>query len=89
MFHKLNNQKHKIRKDQNMFLLQLLEDKKKERLIQRLKNNLVNKDYLPVLVLDQVNVEELMDISLKENNFSSMPENLIKRENHDDSKYLR
>jgi hypothetical protein len=48
-----------------------------------------NKDYLLVLVQDQDNAEELMVISLKENNFSSMPESLIKRENHDYSKYLK
>jgi hypothetical protein len=64
-------------------LQQLLEDKKKERSILKSKNNSVNKDFWLVLVQDQDNVEELMVIFLKENNLNSMPENLIKRENHD------
>jgi hypothetical protein len=66
-----------------MFLLQLLVDKRKERLTLKLKNNSVNKDFWLVLAQDQDNVVELMDIFLKVNNLSSMPESSIKRENHD------
>ena len=83
IFNKLNKQKLKTKRDQSMFLLPLLEDKRKERLILRFRNNLDNKDYSLASVQDQVNAEELMDIFLKEKNFSSMPESLIKRESHD------
>jgi small subunit ribosomal protein S8e len=39
------NQKLKLKKDQNIFLQLLLVDKKREKLIQRSNNNLVNKDF--------------------------------------------
>ena len=77
------NQRLRTRRDQSMSLLSLVEDKKIERLILRLRNNSDNKDFLLVLVPDQDSAEELMDIFLREKNLSSMPERLNKRESLD------
>lgn len=47
----------------------------------KFKNNFLNKDYLPVLAQDLVNLEELMDTFWKENNYNSTPKKLIKERN--------
>ena len=52
-----------------------------ELLIQKLLNNLPNKDYLLVLVLDLAKQVELMVIFCKENNFNSIQKKLIKERN--------
>lgn len=54
---------------------------KTELLMQRLQNNLLNKDYWPVLVQDLDKVVELMVTYLKENNFNSIQKRLTKEKN--------
>jgi hypothetical protein len=71
-----------------MFLQLLLEDKKRERSIPRLRNNSDNKDYLLASAQDPDNAEELTDIFSKVKNSNSMPERSNKRENHD-CQYLK